>query len=154
MALGVSKLTQMLPKEPIELNAPGGLATVVKDGKTETNLPDGKVKRGGIVGLTAVNGLARVNDGGGVGVNLKKGEITQGPKYEHVEIANGVASVKRSSEAKVDLEKGQVTTGAKAEGEIPGVANVNAGASIGVNVKNGKVTKDVSGVKRSNGNYK
>ncbi|KAI3865593.1 hypothetical protein MKX03_036863 [Papaver bracteatum] len=153
MALGVSKLTKMLPKEPIELNAPGGLATIVKDGKTETNLPDGKVKRSGIVGLTTVNGLARVNDGGGVGVNLKKREITQGPKYEHVEIANGVGTVKRSSEAKVDLEKGKVTTGAKAEGEVPGVANVNAGASIGENVKNEKVTKDASGVKKSNGNY-
>ncbi|KAI3865592.1 hypothetical protein MKX03_036862 [Papaver bracteatum] len=127
MALGVSKLTKMLPKEPIELNAPGGLATLVKDGKTETNLPDG--------------------------VNLKKREISQGPKYV-LEKTMFLATVKRSSEAKVDLEKGKVTTGAKAEGEVPGVANVNAGASIGENGKNGKVTKDASGVKKSNGNYK
>ncbi|RZC91248.1 hypothetical protein C5167_027310 [Papaver somniferum] len=148
MALGVSKLAQTLPKaEPMVLNAPG--ATLEKDGKTQTNLQDGEVHRGGTVELNAVNGLTRVNDGGGGGVNLKKGEIRQGPKYEHVEITKGAASVKRSSDATVDLKKGQVTTDAKAEANIPGVANVNVGVS-----KKGKVTKEASGVKKNNGNYK
>ncbi|KAI3905962.1 hypothetical protein MKW92_045591 [Papaver armeniacum] len=125
-----------------------------KGGNTELNLPDGEVKRGGTEDLTAVNGLTHVNKGGGVGVNLKKGEVVQGPEYENVEIADGAASVKRSHEVAVDLRKGQVTTDAKVEVDIPGVANVGIGALIGVNLKNGKVTKDMSGVKKSNGNYK
>ncbi|KAI3865598.1 hypothetical protein MKX03_036868 [Papaver bracteatum] len=145
MALGVSKLGQITPKvEPFALEG----------GNTEINLPEGEVKRGGTEDLTAVNGLTHVNKGGGVAVNLKKREVVQGPEYEHLEIADGAASVKRSSIVTVDLKKSQVTIGAKAEANIPGVANVNTGASIKVNVKNAKVTKTVPEAKKSNGNYK
>ncbi|MCL7046371.1 hypothetical protein MKW94_002406 [Papaver nudicaule] len=141
VALGVSKLTQALG-DPIVLTAPGGLATLERNGKDESNLPEGEVNRGGTIDLTAVDGLARVNDGGGVSADLKKGEVKQGPKYEHVEIANGAVSVKRSSEVTVDLRKGKVAAGAEAEAVIPGVANVAADV------------KDVPEVKKNDGNYK
>ncbi|MCL7030341.1 hypothetical protein MKW94_013391 [Papaver nudicaule] len=61
MALGVSKLTQVL-RDPIVLTAPGGLATLERNGNDQSNLPEGEVNRGGTIGLTAVNGLTSVND--------------------------------------------------------------------------------------------
>ncbi|KAI3959873.1 hypothetical protein MKW92_013076 [Papaver armeniacum] len=150
MALGVSNLTQVIPKvEPVVLKAPGGLATLEKNGKDQSDLPNGKFNRGGTEGLTAVNGLARVNDGGVLVADLNKGEVTHGPEYEHVKIADGAVSDDRISQ--VDLKQGQVTTGEKAKVNFPGVANVNTDTSIRANVKNEKV---VPSEKKSNGNYK
>ncbi|RZC91247.1 hypothetical protein C5167_027312 [Papaver somniferum] len=128
----VSKLTQVVPKvEPLVLKAPGGLAALEKNGKDQSDLLNGKFNRGGTEGLTAANGLARVNNGGVLVADLNKGEVTHGPEYEHVKIADGAVSDDRIS--KVDLKKG---------------------TSIGVNVKNEKVSKEAPAEKKSNGNYK
>ncbi|KAI3865594.1 hypothetical protein MKX03_036864 [Papaver bracteatum] len=153
MALGVSKLTQVFPTvEPLVLEAPRGLATLEKNGKDQSDLQNGKFNRGGTEGLTVANGLARVNDGGVLVADLNKGKVTHGPEYEHVKIADGAVSDDRISQ--VDINKGQVTTSEKAKVIFPGVANVNTGTSIGVNVKNENVSKDVPAEKKSNGNYK
>ncbi|XP_026440971.1 uncharacterized protein LOC113339970 [Papaver somniferum] len=151
MALGVSQLTQVVPKaEPLVLKAPG--ATLEKNGKDQSDLQNGKFNRGGTEGLTAANGLARANDGGVLVADLNKGKVTHGPEYEHVKIADGAVSDDRISQ--VDTNNGQVTTSEKAKVNFPGVANVNTGTSIGVNIKNEKVYKDNVPAEKSNGNYK
>ncbi|KAI3971633.1 hypothetical protein MKW92_049930 [Papaver armeniacum] len=146
MALGVAKLPQVLG--PVDVKAPGELASVERKGRDESNLDNGEVNRGGTVGVTAVKGLVDVKDGGGVDVDSMNGKVTQGPKYEQVDIANGAVSVKRSSVVTVDLQKGQVTTDAKTEANVLGAVNVDLGVTVG------KVTKDVPAVKKSSGNYK
>ncbi|KAI3943621.1 hypothetical protein MKX01_039249 [Papaver californicum] len=118
------------------------------------NLPDGEVRRGGTIGLTA-NGL-QLKDGGSLGLNLKKGEIfsNHNSKHEDLEIGNGVTSVKRSSEITANYKTGQVTTDIKTEANFMAVANVNVGAPIEADANNRKVTKDAPAMKKSDGNYK
>ncbi|MCL7038472.1 hypothetical protein MKW94_026442 [Papaver nudicaule] len=125
------------------VNAPGGLATAEKTGDTNTQAPDGGIKRGGIIGLTTANGLVRVKDGGSQGGNLEKGEVFHSSKTDHIDIANGVAVVKRDVNAKVNLKKGQVVVGGKAGANIPGVSSVNTGVAASVDSKNSKATTDL-----------
>ncbi|KAI3865595.1 hypothetical protein MKX03_036865 [Papaver bracteatum] len=156
MALGVEKLSEVLGtlSKPIGVNA-DDLASVQRKGQDQSNLANGEVNRGGTVGVSAVKGLVDVKDGGGVDVDLKNGKVTQGPKSEQVDIANGEVYVERSSIVTVDLQSGQVTADTKTEGNVLGVVNVDLGVTTEVGgVKDGKVTKDVPPVKKSNGNYK
>ncbi|KAI3929949.1 hypothetical protein MKW98_004103 [Papaver atlanticum] len=159
MALGVSRVDQLVPKvpfvsEPVVMEAPGGL-TFSKDGQSKVNLQDGEVQRGGTIGLTSKNGLAGVDDGGSHGLNLEKGEALHESKHEDVEIVNGVASVTRSHDINANYKTGQVTTDVKTEANLPAVANVNVGAPVEADAKNRKATKDAPAMKKSDdGNYK
>ncbi|KAI3961880.1 hypothetical protein MKW98_022085 [Papaver atlanticum] len=144
IALGVSRSGQLLPKpaETVVVTAPGGLATAEKTGNTDTQAPDGGIKRGGVIGLTAANGLVQMKDRGAQGANLQKGEVYHGSKTDYLDVANGAAVVKRDVNAKVNLKKGRATAGGKAGANIPGVASVNPGAAW-VDSKNSKVTVDL-----------
>ncbi|KAI3884368.1 hypothetical protein MKW92_039525 [Papaver armeniacum] len=149
MALGVSRVDQLVPKvpfvsEPVVMEVPGGL-TVSKDGKSKVNLQDGEVTRGGSLG---------VDDGGSHRLNLNKGEVLHDSKHEDVEIVNGVVSTKRSHEVTANYKTGQVTTDVKTEANLPAVANVNVRAPIEADAKNPKTTNDAPAMKKSdNGNY-
>ncbi|MCL7023023.1 hypothetical protein MKW94_002576 [Papaver nudicaule] len=155
----VPKVPTLVPAGPILLEAPGGLATLEKDGvdgngKSKVNLPDGEYRTGGTLGFTAAKGLTRVDEGGRHGLNLKNGEVIDDSKHEDVEIVNGVASVKRRTDISANYKTGQVNTDVKTEANVPAVANVGIGAPAGVNAKNRKVMKDAPAVKKSDGNYK
>ncbi|KAI3865599.1 hypothetical protein MKX03_036869 [Papaver bracteatum] len=107
MAIGVPELPQVLSVlgTPIDVNA-GDLASMKRTGQDQSNLANGEVNRGGTVGITAVKGLADVNDGGGVNVDTDNGKVTQGPKYEPItDIAQWAATVKRISVVTIDSKK-------------------------------------------------
>ncbi|RZC91250.1 hypothetical protein C5167_027309 [Papaver somniferum] len=133
VALGVGKLPQVLGVlgTPVDVKAPGDLASVERKGQDQSNLDNGKVNRGGSVDLTAAKGLVVVKDSGGVDSDLKDGKVTQGPKCEQLNIANGAVTVKRCSVVTVDPKNGKVITDAKTEANILGVAHVIIPVPIG-----------------------